>query len=576
MNFPQLSSLKHKALAVVAVFALLAVAEWLAIRSAYFRLNEVEGQLEVARGSQVSLLKLDRTTQQIMSGSAPGKMEEVTSLTDMVDLQLKTLAEGGRTEGGNEPIGPVGKLTAITVKELRLKWSEYKAVAAVATTKNSFKDTLINQAVQTVMADSALLSRQNLLQQLLNTEVAQAKIAVNGKMEILHTNYNLLVADLKKDKHNAEIFIKAVIGACLLLNVAFIIFVFRLFQLKVLNELDGFTRSVAAGTHAATSRDSELAQLSGTLNGILDQLNHASQFVQNIGDGKLDVQYGGTEKEQQDTLAQSLISMQTKLQAMSEDEQKRKWANEGLTRFVDILRSGTDNIHELGDKIISELVEYTGSNQGALYIVNDEEGGEAFLELISLYAFNHKKYEQQKLKIGESLVGQVYLEKETIYLTEIPDDYIRITSGLGGANPKGILVVPLKVETQVYGIVELATFRDFQSHEITFVEKLGETLASTLASVKANQRNRKLLEESQTVTQMMKAQEEEMRQNMEELTATQEEMLRKENEYVSRIKELEAAVAQPKGADWATANELEKQLRLHLEMIKIREDAKQT
>jgi hypothetical protein len=255
---------------------------------------------------------------------------------------------------------------------------------------------------------------------------------------------------------------------------------------------------------------------------------------------------------------------------MNEEEQKRTWANEGLTRFVEILRSNDDNISSLGDKIVSGLVQYTRSNQGGLYILNDEDSKNQFLELISLYAFNIKKFEQQKLRIGEGLVGQAYLEKETIYLKEIPEDYIRITSGLGASNPKNILVVPLKVDKEVYGLVELASFNEYQAHEISFVEKLGETLASTLASVKTNHRNRKLLDESRMATEAMRAQEEEMRQNMEELTATQEEMSRKERDYVLKIQDLEEKLKTPtQGDDWALAAELEQQLQFQLDALKI-------
>ena len=230
--------------------------------------------------------------------------------------------------------------------------------------------------------------------------------------------------------------------------------------------------------------------------------------------------------------------MQTRLKAMNEEERKRQWSNEGLTKFVDILRSSNDDLNLLGDKIIAALVQYTKSNQGALYILNDEDSRNKYLELISLFAFDIKKYEQQKIKLGEGILGQTFLEKETTYLTNMPESYIRITSGLGDANPKSLLLVPLKVDTQVYGIIELASFNEYLPHEIAFVEKLGESIASTLASVRAAQRNRQLIQQFQQQTEEMRAQEEEMRQNMEELQATQEEIARKEKSYLARIKEL--------------------------------------
>jgi putative methionine-R-sulfoxide reductase with GAF domain len=189
------------------------------------------------------------------------------------------------------------------------------------------------------------------------------------------------------------------------------------------------------------------------------------------------------------------------------------------------------------------LVQYTHSNQGGLYLLNEEDPNDKHLQLTALFAFDIKKFEQQKIKLGQGILGQTFLEKETTYLSEVPEEYIRITSGLGDATPKAILMVPLKVDTQVYGIIELASFNAYMPHEIAFVEKLSESIAATLASVTAAQKNRQLIEQFQEQTEVMRAQEEEMRQNMEEMQATQEEVSRKEKNYLARIAELEA---QPK------------------------------
>jgi len=202
----------------------------------------------------------------------------------------------------------------------------------------------------------------------------------------------------------------------------------------------------------------------------------------------------------------------------------------GLAEFGEILRKSSDNLEELSYEIIRYMVNYMKINQGGVFLLNQEKNGDPFFEMTACVAFDRRKYADKIIHWGEGLIGRCGLEKETIFLTDVPQDYINITSGLGDANPGTILLVPLKTNDGLYGVIELASFQILQSYEIEFVEKSAESIASTIAMVKTNIQTNKLLRETQIQAEKMAQQEEELRQNLEEMRATQEESDRREVE----------------------------------------------
>lgn len=167
-----------------------------------------------------------------------------------------------------------------------------------------------------------------------------------------------------------------------------------------------------------------------------------------------------------------------------------------------------------------------------------------------------------RVEEGEGLVGQAWQEADTLYITDVPDNFVKISSGLGDANPKSFLIVPLTVNDVTFGVIEIASFTYFEQYHIDFVNKLAESIASTLSTAKTNERTKVLLEQSQQQTEEMRAQEEEMRQNMEEMQATQEEMERKEGEMlqmVERMKQQEEEMRQNMEEMEATQEQMEYQ-----------------
>jgi methyl-accepting chemotaxis protein len=286
----------------------------------------------------------------------------------------------------------------------------------------------------------------------------------------------------------------------------------------------------------------------------LQSMNKNVSFAEEIIKGNLEATL---EVAENDDLGRSLINMREGLRKSYEREQQEKFTNIGLAQVSEILRNNMNDIDKLCDEVIAKVVKYVNANQGGLFILEGELDNDIHILLKSCYAYDKKKYLEKRIEIGQGLVGQAYLEKSTIHLTEVPDSYVNITSGLGAANPTSILVIPLKSNEEIVGVLELASLKKFNSYEISFLEKIGESIASTIVSVKTNERTRKLLEHSRIQTEEMRSQEEEMRQNMEELSATQEEMHRKEQE----IRQMLDAAKQNESALKAEVESLRKQLK---------------
>lgn len=283
-------------------------------------------------------------------------------------------------------------------------------------------------------------------------------------------------------------------------------------------------------------RRDEVGEVIEATNQLSDNLKNAGEFASHIGKG--DFSYDFHPVSDKDSLGHSLVTMRDELQKFKLEDEKRFWINQGFAKFGEIFRNNNTNLSQLSDIFISELVKYVKANQGSLFVANTGKDGSLYLEMTACYAYSRKKFINSQLEPGEGLVGQVFLEKDYIYITEVPEDYVKITSGLGEALPRAVLLMPLVIDDKSMGVIELASFHPFEDYQIDFIKKLGEDLASVLQSVRTNEHTHVLVQQLQERTEQMHSQEEEIRQNMEELMATQEEVMRKEQDYIKTIKEL--------------------------------------
>lgn len=306
----------------------------------------------------------------------------------------------------------------------------------------------------------------------------------------------------------------------------------------------------------------EFKEIHEIIGSYTESMKKATAFANDLAKGHLESDFKPISS--QDTLGNALILLRENLKKANEEQERRKkedeirlWINTGLAKFADIFRQ-TSNIDELSGLVIKELVNYIGANQGGVFIVNDERKDNIYLELKASYAYSKERKKRLIFKLGESLVGTCAIEKATIYMTDIPEDYISITSGLGEATPRSLLLTPIKTEDKVLGVFEIASFVQMEKYIIEFVEKIAESFASTISIAKINQETVKLLETAKIEAEQRMQKEEELRQNLEELKATQEKLNYQQaqlTKYVSIISEVAFVVDLDMNGNFVTVPE---------------------
>lgn len=237
---------------------------------------------------------------------------------------------------------------------------------------------------------------------------------------------------------------------------------------------------------------------------------------------------------------------QQKLLEHQEKEKIQSWLNEGLAMVNDVLSKYKNNYKMLSSKVLSTLVKRMDVKCGALYIVNDDDMSESHLELAAIFGGSKEiKKNNSKIPTDSGLIGAAFTDNQVKHITDVPNDYIKINSGMGESKPKSILIVPLSTDEAVLGVVELASFNDFKPIEIEFIKKIAFNIATNINTVRMNERNVNLIQQFQEQAQDMHDKEEEMRQNLEEL-----EYLREHNQSLQmKLAEFEKTKKGKKGKE---------------------------
>lgn len=292
---------------------------------------------------------------------------------------------------------------------------------------------------------------------------------------------------------------------------------------QVLASIEKSNRELVFDPGVSNSKE----ETDSTLYTFIDLFRRANEFVGAITNEDYEKDWEGlTEQNKtlnENNLAGRLTIMRNHLKNLRTRENQRAWVNEGLTQFSDLIRRNNTKLDVLSFSALSFLCKHLNMQQGAIFIKNLAEG-EVYLEMTACYAFGRKKYFDKRIEVGEGIVGQIFLEGNTQELTDIPKNYIHISSGLGEALPTYIIATPLKYDDKIEGVIELASFHRLQKFQIDFIEKCGSLIASAKIGNDAMMITERLLADSQAITREFHERESSMKQTIEELHSALEEL----------------------------------------------------
>ncbi len=285
------------------------------------------------------------------------------------------------------------------------------------------------------------------------------------------------------------------------------------------------------------NKEEEKRKFENTINKLNDRINRNADFAKRIGEGDYTSPFVTSGDD--DALGKSLLLMRDNLLLNTRKESEQSWIAAGKEVISNVLRIH-NKIDNLAYDTLVKLINYINALQGAFYLYDEDK---EVLTNIATYAYNRQKYINQEFKIGQGLIGECAYEMDLIYRTEVPDDYITITSGiLGERKPKSILIVPLVSDEKLEGIIEFAFLLDeLPDLTLNFMKELGEIIARTIFNLRVNEKTERLLEESREMTAELQENEEQLRQGAEEMRATQEELQKSNEKLGTQIIEVENA-----------------------------------
>ena len=393
--------------------------------------------LEMSRGLEGILENVQRD----MQYAASAQDEDALNETETLKSQFLTLID-------NNKENPV--INAAVLDSIKSTFSEYYPLA-FQTTLQMINEGLNDDVIENL---NTMQEQYNFIQGKLSTMTAEKKTNMGDSVTEAQSNQQTIIY---------------VIILVTLLSIVLQILVSIIFTRSITKPLQMIVTAsseLAKGNvdvELDTSSNDEIGDLAKATSLLVESTKDLTKAADAIGQGEYDVDV--KVRSDQDILSTSIVEMKSNLQKMTEENDIQNWLKTGQAELSEIMR-GDQSVVELSQNVIGYLAPYLEAKVGAIFLVDENKS----LKLAGSYAYKTRKGLSNEYKFGEGLVGQAALEQQSIIVTDVPDDYIKINSGVGEATPLNIIVIPLVYDNQVTGVVELGSFNEYSDIHTQFID----------------------------------------------------------------------------------------------------------
>ena len=393
----------------------------------------------------------------------------------------------------------------------------------------------------------------------LNTQIVYPN-SLLGNIETLVKKHNDIVDFIKEyreeleQENNSYIFkINLSIFIILILFLIIIVVIYQLLNSKVYRSLT-FIKKISEEALNDTFRENINVryatlpeEIIRNLKKLFDKFQKTNKIIDLISKGKekeVDEDLLGNSllKKSFKNLITNLIAIKNKEEERRNTEEEEKWISEGVMQISEVFKINNENVVLLAEEIISQLVNYTKAAQGAVFIYDEDLDSEN-LKLVAGYAYDRKRFLEDKVPLGSGLVGACAKEKHSIILKQVPEEYFKIGTAMGESSPKSIYLYPLLIENNLLGVIELASFDILGDKEIKYIEKVASNISISLSNAQNNLKTVRLLEQSRSQNEEIEFREIKLKNIIEEHQENKIKIENQKKEFEEYLKAINTAVA---------------------------------